>query len=145
MNEHQQDAEMQEIPVKVYRTDERVVIAVPMPGLEPQDIGVTVEEGGRLRLQGELRGTLKDEKEVLIDEWTPGPYFRELQLPDEVDGPHANLTYNNGVLVVVLPVSEQTTPAQLEMETVTATHGARVGHTGRDAKPASGGVPPTAV
>jgi HSP20 family protein len=129
----QEQAQMQEIPVKVYRAEERVTIAAPMPGLEPQDIHVEVTEAGSLMLHGDLRGTLKGEKDVLLDEWTPGPYHREVDLEDPVDGESANVTYNNGVVVVVLPFSEQTRAAELELETVSSTQGVRVGNRGKDA------------
>jgi HSP20 family protein len=125
---------MQEIPVKVYRSDDRVTVAAPMPGLEPQDIDVEVRDH-ELVLRGGLRGTLKGDKDVLQDEWNPGPYHREVRLPSGVDGEMANLTYNNGVLVVVLPVTPETRPAHLNLETISATQGRRVGNAGRPIEP----------
>jgi HSP20 family protein len=138
MDTSAQAAEMQGIPAKVYRTEQRVVIAAPMPGLQPEDILVDVGSGPSVTLHGDLRGTLKDEKDVLLDEWTPGPYHRELALPNEVDGELANVTYNNGVLVVVLPVAEHTRTAQLRLDEVSPTHGERIGHSGRDTSPDGG-------
>lgn len=73
---------------------------------------------------------LKDVKELLIDEWSVGSYYREIQLPDPVDGEHANVTYGNGVLVVNLPVSEKTVPATLVLERTGIAHGERVGNAG---------------
>lgn len=127
------DVEMQEVPAKVYRSDGRVVVAVPMPGLEPEDIAVEVQEGPRVILHGDLRGTLKDEKEVLVDEWNPGPYHREVPLPAPVDGERANVTYNNGVLVVNLPLAQKTRPASIALEARSPTQGERVGHRGHPA------------
>lgn len=46
----------QNIPIKVYRTDERLMIAAPMAGLEV--VEVTAE--GRLILHWDLRGMLKE-------------------------------------------------------------------------------------
>jgi HSP20 family protein len=132
MMSQQQEVAMQDIPANVYRTDQRVMVAAPMPGLEPQDIAVKVEAGPSITLHGDLRGALKGDKEMILDEWTPGPYHRELALPADVDGERANVTYNNGVLVVVLPVSEHTAPADLRLEEVTATQGMRVGNQGRN-------------
>ena len=124
-----QQTKTQEIPVKVYRSDNRVTIAAPMPGLEPQNIGIDVKERSVV-LHGDLRGALKDDKEVLVDEWNPGPYHREVELPAAVDGPLANVTYNNGVVVVVLPSAQSTRPAQLKLDAVSATQGERVGNFG---------------
>ena len=98
----------QHIPVKMYRTAERIMIAAPMPGMEPVDIVVEVTAQGRLMLHGDLRGLLNDVKELLLDEWSVGLYHRELDLPVAVNAEHANVSYGNGVLLVVLPLSTQT-------------------------------------
>ena len=131
----QKHMQAQPIPVKVYRTADRLTVAVPMPGLEPEDIRVEVTGDGRLVLHGDVRGVLKGEKDVLADEWNPGPYYRELALPLAADGEMANVTYNNGVVVVVLPIVERTQPARLFLEPVGPTHSERVGNVGRDARP----------
>jgi HSP20 family protein len=71
----------QHIPVKMYRTYDRLIVAAPMPGLEPENIVVEVAEDGHLMLHGDLRSMLKDVKELLVDEWSVGAYHRELDLP----------------------------------------------------------------
>jgi HSP20 family protein len=63
----------QNIPVKIYRTDGRLMVAAPMAGLEPEDIVVEVTADGRLVLHGALRSMLKEVKELLLDEWSVGP------------------------------------------------------------------------
>lgn len=125
----------QQIPVKVYRSTDRLTVVAPMPGLEPSDVTVEVTGDERLVLHGELRGTLKDEKDVLADEWNPGPYHREFALPVPVDGQRANVTYNNGVVVMVSPIVDRTQPARLSLDAISATHGERVGHAGQDLRP----------
>src|SRR2546430_17494432 len=52
----QEKAKIQQIPVKVYRSSDRLMIAAPMPGLQPEDIIVRVTDDNFLVLQGELRG-----------------------------------------------------------------------------------------
>jgi HSP20 family protein len=121
---------IQHMPVKVYRTADRLMVAAPMPGMEPEDIAVEVTQDGRLVMHGELRGLLKDVKELLIDEWSVGHYHRELELPNAVNGEHANVNYGNGVLVVTLPLSEHITPALLSMEKTGVARGERVGNVG---------------
>ena len=134
MRDQEFDDNTQGIPVKVYRSDERVTIAAPMPGLEPSDINVKVgmaSDGPLVLLHGDLRGELKHSNEVLLDEWTPGPYHREVVLSDEVDGERANVTYANGVLVIALPLSDRTTAADLTLEQVKGAKGQRVGNQGK--------------
>ena len=127
----QEKEKIQWIPIKVYRTVDRLMVAAPMPGMQPEDILVQVSEDGRLILQGELRGLLKDVKELLLDEWSVGSYYREITLPNIVDGEQTNVTYANGVLVVAMVVSDVTRPATLTLEKVGPAHGERVGNIGQ--------------
>ena len=123
-------SKVQSIPVKMYRTPDRLTVAAPMPGVEPEDILVDVTAERRLLLQAGLRGALKDVKELLMDEWSVGDYYREVELPNAVDGIHANVTYGNGVLVVVLPISQQHTPASLTLKKTAKDYGEYVGNSG---------------
>src|SRR5258707_12233323 len=99
------------------------MIAAPMAGLEPENILVEVTHDGRLILHGDQRAMLKEVKELLADEWSVGVYHREFALPVPVNAVCANVTYGNGVLVVALPISDQTSPARLTLERDTPTHG----------------------
>ena len=130
----QETAKIQNIPLKVYRSRDRLMLAAPMPGLQPEDIAVQVTENGHLTVQGDLRGALKDIKELLVDEWSIGGYFREYDLPDTVDAERANLNYGNGVLVITLPLAAKTVAATLRMEHVGVDRGERSGHSGHAVK-----------
>ncbi len=44
-----------------------------MPGLEPEDISVEVTANGGRTLHAMCGVSLKGEKDVLLDEWNPGP------------------------------------------------------------------------
>lgn len=132
----QEQLKLQEIPVKVYKTDDRLMVVAPMPGLEPENILIEVTDNGHLILDGEMRGILKDVKELLLDEWSVGFYHRELELPVYVDGASANVTYGNGVVTVALPISDHTVPTRLALERIAPTHGERKGNAGH---------PPTSV
>ncbi len=126
---HEQ-GKQQHIPVKVYRTDDRVMIAAPMAGLEPENILVEVTNDGRLILHGDERALLKEVKELLVDEWSVGAYHRELTLSVPVNAVGANVTYGNGVLMVTLPISDHTSPARLTLERISPTHGEHRGNAG---------------
>ena len=123
------------VPVKIYRTPLRVMAAVPMPGLEPDDISVEVTQAAVLVIRGRRRGELKGLKDELLNEWSAGEYQREIALPGDVDGELANVTYGNGVLVVVLPVASQTRPAYLTLSALSATRGLHAGNMGRPIRP----------
>jgi hypothetical protein len=73
--------------------------------------------------------------DLLLDEWSVGPYERTLSLPCHVDGELADVTYGNGVVVVALPKAAQTRPATLSLEAIGLARGQRVGSHGKDLAP----------
>jgi HSP20 family protein len=126
----QEQLKLQEIPVKVYKSDDRLMVVAPMPGLEPENIVIEVTGDGHLILNGDVRGMLKDVKELVLDEWSVGFYRRDLELPVSVNGKSANVTYGNGVVTVALPFSDRTIPSKLTLERLAPTHGERKGNAG---------------
>lgn len=151
---------MVEVPVKVYRTADRLTVAAPMPGVLAEDFTVEVAPDNRLLLHAETRGAtaesqiyqrfafddgsgmadkqvIEERRERLMDEWSAGPYDRALALPVPVDGAHATATYGNGVLVVVLPVAERVTPTRLHLQPLGMSHAERVGSAGYPVRPLS--------
>jgi HSP20 family protein len=148
----------QPTPVKLYRTADRLVIAAPMAGIRPDDVSIQVTESGRLILESKPRGVLRaelfdvevtvdrdgdqevwtreqwqDTKEIVLDEWSTGDYYRELELPVAVDATLGTVTYGNGVLVVALPLAETVRSARLQLERSgegRAQHLGSLGHSG---------------
>ena len=124
----------QVVPVRLYQGDGRLMLAAPMPGLEPENISVTITST-RAVLRGEYRGPHQQDRDLLIAEWAIGPYYREVQLPQSVDGARTNATYGNGVVVLVMPKlapGEHGSDAEFRLEVLAATRGEHVGHTGHD-------------
>jgi hypothetical protein len=108
------------------------MVAAPLPGLEPQDISITVS-GSRVTIHGHLRGPQQDERYLHAAEWQVGPYHRELELPHPVDAARTNATYGNGVLVLVCPKASPNEPPgemSFALTAVEPTRGTHVGHTG---------------
>jgi HSP20 family protein len=128
----------QTVPVQLHRAQGRLVLAAPMPGLEPQDISVHIHHD-RVTIRGEYRGSRHDQPETVISEWTMGPYHREVSLPQPVSGGLTNATYGNGVLVLAMPTLEpgvQEDATEFRLEADTGTRGQRVGHIGSEIEPA---------
>ena len=158
MNDDMNTSARLSLPVKLSRTDDRLVIAAPMAGIRPEDVSVEVTESGRLILQSRPRGVLRAErfdvvvtvdrdgdqevwtreqwqelKEVVLDEWSTRGYYRELELPAAVDAVLGTVTYGNGVLVVSLPVVETIRCARLQLVPLGQNRGQRVGRVGHPA------------
>ena len=124
------------VPVNLYREGDRLMVAAPLPGMEPGSIRIDVH-GRTMSIEADLRGPgqLRTQR-YLSREWTVGPYARTLTLPGPVDAEAANAVYNNGVLVVMLPLSaSRPSDDDIRLEKTGTTRGRRVRHVGR---PASG-------
>jgi HSP20 family molecular chaperone IbpA len=104
------------------------MVAVPTPGLEPTDIGVVVD-GDRVTIEGKRRGQHQDDVDLIMAEWTIGPYYRELALDHPIRAELINVTYDNRVLVLVMPKRRpgQKTRAAIRLETIRATRGSTSG------------------
>ena len=101
--------ESQRVPVRIYDRDKHIVLAAPLPGLEAENISVTVG-GNRVVIEGEERGPRQHGPDVVLAEWSIGPYYREVSLHQAVKGPLTNATYGNGVLVLLMPKGEKMEP-----------------------------------
>ena len=128
---------MQQLPVRIYRTEKQIVLAAPLAGLEPEDIRITIDNK-RVKIDANLRGPGQDRPDVLQAEWSIGPYHREIELLEEVDGALTNATYGNGVLVLTIPKAAETgrqTGIIFTLEATGPARGERVGHAGHGMRP----------
>jgi HSP20 family protein len=131
--------EGQTLPVRLYQTETHLMLAAPMPGIEPADISIEISGTG-LRIKGAERGIGQHRLDLLIEEWTIGPYQREVTLPQPVNGPLTNATYGNGVLVLAMPkmkAGETGVAASITLDHVASARGEHVGHAGLGAEPRS--------
>ena len=122
------------LPLNVYRGPQRLMVATTAPGLEPQNIRIELE-GRRLSIRGAVRGKGQERKQGYLREWTAGPYQRAVDLPESVDASRANASYDNGVLVVIFPLSPQPISGAITLLKVGTAKGQRIRHVGRDLRP----------
>jgi HSP20 family protein len=117
------------LPVNVYHEVHRLMVAAPLPGMEPRNIKVEVA-GRRLSINVALRGPGQKRKEYVLRQWTTGPYHRTVDLPAAVDAARANATFDNGVLVVILPLATQPTSGTISMLKIGTAKGQLIRHAG---------------
>lgn len=94
------------VPLDVVEEGDNILVHASMPGVDPDDIDVTVENDVLT-----IRGHSRFEKEhqegnYLMRERRTGSFHRSLRLPDTVDTENARPHYDNGVLTVTLPKVE---------------------------------------
>ncbi len=130
-------SDQQSLPLRIHQTADHIVLTTPMPGLSATDISVRIH-GQTVAIRGEYRGPGQEARDLLLAEWTVGPYVREVTLPEPVNGALANATYGNGVLVLSMLKLGRGRPrddAEFRLAVVETARGQRVGHTGSDNEP----------
>jgi HSP20 family protein len=128
------NGESQRIPVRVYDRDQLIILAAPLPGLEPENISVTIA-GNKIVISGEERGPRQHGSDVKIDEWSIGPYYREISVDQTLNGKLANATYGNGVLVLSIPKTTEKgaeSDISFKLHPIGATRGEWIGHIGSE-------------
>lgn len=94
------------IPVDLYETDDSVVAKAALPGVNPEDVDISVNDD-LLTIKGETKHEEKEEREhFLRRELSYGAFARTLPLPANVDAEKATAEYEGGVLTVTLPKAE---------------------------------------
>ena len=90
--------------VDVQEDAERFVITADVPGVDPKDIEVTMENGV-LTIKGERKLKAKDEGDngYRRVERVYGSFYRRFTLPDTADAEAISANGRHGVLEVVIP------------------------------------------
>ncbi len=94
------------VPLDVKEAGDEIVIEASLPGLDPKDIDVTIEDNLLT-----IKGTRDAERETkdgnyLIRERRRGTFYRALRLPNTVDTDKVEPVYEHGVLTLTLPKAE---------------------------------------
>ena len=110
----------QPMPLAVYATDDHVVIIAAAPGMNPEDLHLTVHQD-TVTLSGSV-ASVADTEEAKHTTWyvrelPSGTYRRSITLPFAVDADQANASFEHGILRVVLPKAEAAKPKQISVQT----------------------------
>jgi HSP20 family protein len=103
------------LAVDVYETDDSVVVEAAVPGLKPEDVDINIT-GETLTIKGETTFEEKVERENYIrQERRYGSFCRAVALPDGLDKDEAEADFENGVLTVTFPKSEEAKPKSIKV------------------------------
>ncbi len=102
------------VPMDAYRHGETFVIHFDLPGVDQSSIDVQIERNV-LTVRAERTWQPVEGDEVLVAERRHGQYTRQLFLGEGLDGDRIHATYENGVLTLTIPLSEQAKPRRIEV------------------------------
>ena len=102
--------------VDIREEDTQFVLHADLPGIEPNDIEVTLEKGV-LTVRGKRVLATRDEHSGFRRvERVSGTFFRRFTLPDTADSQAVRARFANGVLEVAIPKQAQVMPRRITVE-----------------------------
>jgi HSP20 family protein len=102
--------------VDIKEEDDRFVLHADIPGVDPKDIEVNMEDGA-LCIKGERKTESEEEREGYKRiERARGSFYRRFSLPDSADAEKISARAEHGVLEVVIPKVEKVQPRKISVE-----------------------------
>lgn len=101
--------------VDIKEESDRFVLHADIPGVKPEEIDVSMEDGV-LTIKGEKESESKtEEKGYKRIERSYGSFYRRFSLPDTADPEGINAKSKNGVLEIVIPKREAVKPKKISV------------------------------
>lgn len=108
------------MPIDLFRDGDHYVLTADMPGVDPGSVDVDVD-GQLLTIRAERTTRSGDDVQWLVHERPSGSFLRQMTLGDGLDTTGISAHYENGVLSVVIPVSEKAKPRKVEVQSAQRT------------------------
>jgi HSP20 family protein len=103
-------------PMDVYETQDAIVAKLELPGIEPGDVDVSVEDS-TLTVSGSRAFTDEvNEESYHRVERRYGSFTRAITLPQTVDTEMVEATFDNGVLTIEVPKAERAKPKKIQIK-----------------------------
>ena len=105
-------------PLDLHETHDAVTVRMDVPGLEPKDLHLTLQENLLT-----IRGERLEEKETKVEttyrtERRYGSFTRAIRLPSMVNPDKVNATFRNGVLNITMPKLPEAKGTEIPVKTV---------------------------
>ena len=103
------------VPLDVVREGDEIMVHASLPGVDPENIDVSVEDSV-LTIKATTHADVeREEGEYLMRERRTGSFHRALRLPDTVDTERIQPGYKNGVLTITIPKAESKKAKRLKV------------------------------
>jgi HSP20 family molecular chaperone IbpA len=104
------------MPIDVYATADHAVLIAAVPGMQPDDLDLTVHHN-TVTLRGTIQSTADAEETRdatwYVSELGSGTYQRSVTLLFPVDADQANATFAHGLVRVTLPKADSANPKKI--------------------------------
>jgi len=104
------------LALDVAEQGENFTVKASIPGIDPDDLNVTLEDNV-LTIQGETKDDQTiDEGSYHIRERRYGSFSRSVRFPVPVEGEKVEAQYENGVLTLTVPKAEAVKPKRINVK-----------------------------
>ena len=103
------------MPVDLYREGDHYVLNADLPGVDPESVDIDVD-GQVLTIRAQRTADIRNGVKWLAQERPHGSYVRQFSVGEGIDSESITAHYDNGVLSVLLPVSERAKPRKIEVQ-----------------------------
>lgn len=108
-------ADSGQLAVDVQMTGAELVVQAQLPGVKPDDVEVTIENG-TLVIAAQTRSDEQSEtSQYLLREIRHGSMSRTIALPDGLEPDRARATFEDGLLILRIPRAEQVKPRTIRI------------------------------
>lgn len=97
------------------RTEEGLQVQADLPGVLPEHLSIQVENGV-VRIRGERAHELAEGYKAVRRERVAGRFERSFNLPEGLDGEHAEAELANGVLTLRFPLLPERKPRVIDVK-----------------------------
>ena len=105
-----------DVPTDVFHTEDRLVIRMDLPGINPEDVDVTVQENV-LIINGTRRFGYDADKVRFVRRGSfYGDFTQRVAIGKGLDLERIGARYDNGVLEVSIPYAEEVQPKKISIE-----------------------------
>ena len=113
------------LPLDVTNTADALVVDAALPGVRPDDVDITVEDG-TLTIRAESTDEREETQgEAIVKEIRRGSMSRTVTLPTGVEPDKATASFEHGILRLEIPKAEQVKPRQIKISAVSDGNGRR--------------------
>jgi HSP20 family protein len=104
-------------PVDVRETDKEIALSVELPGIKPEDVEVTADNG-MLSVRGQKTAERREDDGTAyhVVERSYGTFTRSFRLPKGVDESKIRASFAHGVLEIMVPKSALPQPKKITIQ-----------------------------
>lgn len=106
------------LPVDIFERQDELIVVAAVPGASPEDVDIQVT-GDSLTIRATIRSDVETEN---ASQWTwyaheldHGTFTRSISLPFPVSTDRADARFENGLLRMTLPKSEEARPKRIQV------------------------------